>query len=195
MSATATRPDYQLSPPQTSFFDRHHSCWRISRRAFLVQQRRAGRCAPIRRNFPRRLQTIPFRIFVEWAFIFLPILYHGGYGIYIWLRGQVECFGISVGQELAFHAAALHRPDRFRLHRLALVHGALADSRHVDLRDGCAAICRIRGIWRFFLIGDSGFFVSPGRRHLEFSLQVGTGRDRARATRRRATRRARRRHL
>jgi succinate dehydrogenase / fumarate reductase, cytochrome b subunit len=34
------------------------------------------------------LQTIPFRIFVEWAFIFLPILYHGGYGIYIWLRGQ-----------------------------------------------------------------------------------------------------------
>src|ERR1700756_5922840 len=34
------------------------------------------------------LQTIPFRIFVEWAFIFLPILFHGGYGIYIWLRGQ-----------------------------------------------------------------------------------------------------------
>jgi succinate dehydrogenase / fumarate reductase, cytochrome b subunit len=34
------------------------------------------------------LQTIPFRIFVEWAFIFLPILYHGIYGIIIWLRGQ-----------------------------------------------------------------------------------------------------------
>ena len=34
------------------------------------------------------LQTIPFRIFVEWAFIFLPILYHGGYGVYIWLRGE-----------------------------------------------------------------------------------------------------------
>jgi succinate dehydrogenase / fumarate reductase cytochrome b subunit len=34
------------------------------------------------------LQTIPFRVFVEWAFIFLPILFHGGYGIYIWLRGE-----------------------------------------------------------------------------------------------------------
>jgi succinate dehydrogenase / fumarate reductase, cytochrome b subunit len=34
------------------------------------------------------LQTIPFRPIVEWAFIFLPILYHGVYGIYIWLRGQ-----------------------------------------------------------------------------------------------------------
>lgn len=34
------------------------------------------------------LQTIPYRLFVEWAFIFLPLLFHGGYGIYIWLRGQ-----------------------------------------------------------------------------------------------------------
>ena len=34
------------------------------------------------------LQTIPYRLFVEWAFIFLPILYHGGYGVYIWLHGQ-----------------------------------------------------------------------------------------------------------
>jgi succinate dehydrogenase / fumarate reductase cytochrome b subunit len=36
----------------------------------------------------RDLQTIPFRPFVEWAFIFLPLLYHGGYGIYIWWRGK-----------------------------------------------------------------------------------------------------------
>ena len=34
------------------------------------------------------LQTIPFRIFVEWAFIFLPMLFHGGYGVWIWLRGK-----------------------------------------------------------------------------------------------------------
>src|SRR6266849_10155991 len=36
----------------------------------------------------QELQTIPFRVFVEWAFIFLPILYHGGYGVYIWLCGE-----------------------------------------------------------------------------------------------------------
>ena len=34
------------------------------------------------------LQTIPFRVAVEWLFIFLPMLYHGGYGIYIWLHGK-----------------------------------------------------------------------------------------------------------
>lgn len=34
------------------------------------------------------LQTIPFRPIVEWGLIFLPILYHGGYGVYIWLRGK-----------------------------------------------------------------------------------------------------------
>ena len=36
----------------------------------------------------RELQTIPFRPFVEWTFIFIPMLFHGFYGIYIWLRGQ-----------------------------------------------------------------------------------------------------------
>ena len=34
------------------------------------------------------LQTIPYRLFVEWAFIFLPLLYHAGYGVYIWLSGK-----------------------------------------------------------------------------------------------------------
>jgi succinate dehydrogenase / fumarate reductase, cytochrome b subunit len=36
----------------------------------------------------QELQQIPFRVLVEWLFIFLPILYHGCYGIYIWLRGK-----------------------------------------------------------------------------------------------------------
>lgn len=34
------------------------------------------------------LQTIPFRLLVEWGAIFLPMLFHGGYGIYIWLHGK-----------------------------------------------------------------------------------------------------------
>jgi succinate dehydrogenase / fumarate reductase cytochrome b subunit len=36
----------------------------------------------------QELQTIPFRLVVEWLLIFLPMLFHGGYGIYIWLRGR-----------------------------------------------------------------------------------------------------------
>ncbi len=36
----------------------------------------------------RDLQTIPWRIFVEAAGIWLPILFHGGYGVYVWLKGK-----------------------------------------------------------------------------------------------------------
>jgi succinate dehydrogenase / fumarate reductase cytochrome b subunit len=36
----------------------------------------------------QELQTIPFRLIVEWGAIFLPMLFHGAYGVYIWLRGK-----------------------------------------------------------------------------------------------------------
>ncbi|MBI3404261.1 MAG: succinate dehydrogenase [Acidobacteria bacterium] len=36
----------------------------------------------------RELQQIPWRIFVEAGGIWLPILFHGFYGIYVWWRGQ-----------------------------------------------------------------------------------------------------------
>jgi succinate dehydrogenase / fumarate reductase cytochrome b subunit len=34
------------------------------------------------------LNGLPLVRVLEWVFIFLPILYHGLYGVYIWLRGQ-----------------------------------------------------------------------------------------------------------
>lgn len=34
------------------------------------------------------LNSLPMVRFLEWGFIFLPILYHGLYGLYIWLRGR-----------------------------------------------------------------------------------------------------------
>ena len=36
----------------------------------------------------RELQTVPWRIFLEAAVIWLPILYHGCYGIYVWWKGE-----------------------------------------------------------------------------------------------------------
>ena len=36
----------------------------------------------------RELQTIPFRVLAEAVMIWLPLLYHGCFGIYIWLRGK-----------------------------------------------------------------------------------------------------------
>lgn len=34
------------------------------------------------------LNSLPLVRILEWVFIFLPILYHGLYGLYIWFRGQ-----------------------------------------------------------------------------------------------------------
>src|SRR2546427_11397982 len=36
----------------------------------------------------RDLQTIPWRIFVEAAGLWLPILVHGGYGVHVWVEGK-----------------------------------------------------------------------------------------------------------
>ena len=34
------------------------------------------------------LNGLPLVRVLEWTFIFIPILYHGAYGVYIWLRGR-----------------------------------------------------------------------------------------------------------
>ena len=34
------------------------------------------------------LNALPLVRVLEWTFIFIPILYHGLYGLYIWIRGQ-----------------------------------------------------------------------------------------------------------
>jgi len=36
------------------------------------------------------LNSLPLVRVLEWTFIFLPLLYHGLYGVYIWIRGQAN---------------------------------------------------------------------------------------------------------
>ena len=87
MSATATRPE-------TSYFLRklHSLSGIVPVGAFLAEHFWSNSAALVGaakyNETSQELQTIPFRVFVEWAFIFLPILFHGGYGVYIWLRGE-----------------------------------------------------------------------------------------------------------
>ena len=87
MSATATRPE-------TSYFLRklHSLSGIVPVGAFLAEHFWSNSAALVSaRKYDetsQELQTIPFRLFVEWAFIFLPILFHGGYGVYIWLCGE-----------------------------------------------------------------------------------------------------------
>lgn len=87
MSATATRPD-------TSYLLRklHSLSGLIPVGAFLAEHfwsNSAVLVSPAKYDaVSQELQTIPFRPVVEFAVIVLPILFHGGYGIYIWLRGN-----------------------------------------------------------------------------------------------------------
>jgi succinate dehydrogenase / fumarate reductase, cytochrome b subunit len=87
MSVTASRPE-------TDYFLRklHSLTGIIPVGAFLAEHFWSNSYAlvgvPQYDAKSQELQNIPFRVVVEWLFIFLPMLYHGGYGIYIWLRGK-----------------------------------------------------------------------------------------------------------
>jgi succinate dehydrogenase / fumarate reductase, cytochrome b subunit len=87
MSPTATRPD-------TSYFLRklHSFTGVLPVGAFLAEHFWSNSAALVNAakydEVSRDLQTIPFRPFVEWGVIFLPMLFHGVYGVYIWLRGK-----------------------------------------------------------------------------------------------------------
>lgn len=87
MSATASRPE-------TSYFLRklHSLSGIVPIGAFLAEHFWSNSTALVSaakyNETSQELQTIPFRVFVEWAFIFLPMLFHGGYGVYIWIRGE-----------------------------------------------------------------------------------------------------------
>ena len=87
MSATTTRPD-------SSYLLRklHSLSGLIPVGAFLAEHfwsNSAVLVSPDKYNsVSQELQTIPFRPFVELFLIALPILFHGGYGVYIWLDGK-----------------------------------------------------------------------------------------------------------
>ena len=87
MSATATRPE-------TSYLLRklHSLSGVVPVGAFLAEHFWSNSAALVSADkynqVSQDLQTIQFRVFVEWAIIFLPILFHGIYGVHIWLRGE-----------------------------------------------------------------------------------------------------------
>lgn len=87
MSSTTTQPD-------TSYLLRklHSLTGIIPVGAFLAEHFWSNSAVLVNADkyneVSRELQTIPFRPFVEWGAIFLPLLFHAGYGIYIWMRGK-----------------------------------------------------------------------------------------------------------
>jgi succinate dehydrogenase cytochrome b subunit len=87
MSATETQPD-------SSYFLRklHSFTGLLPVGAFLAEHFWSNSAALVGArkydDVSQELQTIPFRLIVEWGAIFLPMLFHGGYGVYIWWQGK-----------------------------------------------------------------------------------------------------------
>src|SRR6267143_968014 len=107
---------------------------------------------------------------------------------------RVERVAISVGEELAIHVPALHRTDCVCLYWLARLHATLADARDVHVRGNGAAIAEPVGAG-VHVRGGCGVFVSSRRWHMEFLVQVGTGRHGTGAARGRAVGRGNRSRL
>ena len=180
MSATATQPDssYLLRKlhsltgiiPVGAFLAEHF--W--SNSAALVSADKYNQTSA-------ELQTIPFRIFVEWAFIFLPILFHGGYGVWIWLRGK------SNASQYPWVKNWLYTAQRYTgLVAFAYIAWHLYTERWLTHGKSTYANVEqdLQNPWylAFFAIGilASSFHLGVG--HLEFSVQVGTCGDGSCAT-------------
>src|ERR1700722_19802203 len=106
----------KLFLPQTPFVDWHCSCWSFPRRAFLVEQRRSGGRAEVRRNVANSSNdsvSTDCRMGLHFSSASVPRRIRHLYMV----AREVERVGLSLGEKLAFHAPALHRPDRFRLYR------------------------------------------------------------------------------
>jgi succinate dehydrogenase / fumarate reductase cytochrome b subunit len=87
MSSATTRPD-------TSYLLRklHSLSGIVPVGAFLAEHFWSNSAALVSsekyNSVSAELQGIPFRPLIEWTLIFLPLLYHGLYGVYIWVRGK-----------------------------------------------------------------------------------------------------------
>src|SRR5258706_8918999 len=101
MSARETQPD-------SSYFLRklHSFTGLLPVGAFLAEHFWSNSAALVSAkkydDVSQELQTIPFRLIVEWGAIFLPMLFHGGYGVYIWWRGQAHLSAYPRGGELRY---------------------------------------------------------------------------------------------
>src|SRR5258707_11349240 len=96
MSSTATQPD-------TSYLLRklHSFTGILPVGAFLAEHFWSNSSALVSaakyNATSQELQTIPFRLIVEWGGIFLPMLFHGGYGCFFLLGGRTQFLGYSWG--------------------------------------------------------------------------------------------------
>lgn len=87
MSVSATRPDHSF------FWRKLHSLSGIFPvGVFLAEHFWSNSYALVSiakyNEASRELQTIPWKVFIEAGFIWLPILFHGGYGVYVWWKGE-----------------------------------------------------------------------------------------------------------
>src|SRR5467141_3866389 len=173
MSSTATRPD-------TSYLLRklHSFTGVLPVGAFLAEHFWSNSSALVSAEkynaTSQELQTIPFRLIVEWGGIFsADALSRRLRHLHLAAR-QIKRIGISVGRELALRDAEIYGPDRVCVYWLAPLHGALAHAWQVDVckRGGRHAESVVPGLfcrWR-------ACFVVPSRcGPLQFPMQVGAG--------------------
>ena len=86
------------------------------------------------------LANLPLVFFLELFGIWIPILFHGLYGFYIWYPRGRKYDAVSLDRQLDVHTPALDGRHRFRLHRVAHLHDALHG--HRSARCGIAVLCQ-----------------------------------------------------
>ena len=98
------------------------------------------------------LNSLPMVRVLEWVFIFLPILYHGLYGVWIWLRGKSNIVyypwagnWMYVAQRWTGLIAILYIGQHVYRQRFTASAFPRIPTRHFTR---CKSSCRTPGCWR-----------------------------------------------
>src|SRR2546422_3357698 len=65
----------------------------------------------------RGLQQIPWPVPIEFLFIWLPILFHGGYGVYVWWRGDRKSTRLNSSHGYISYAVFCLKKKKIKIRR------------------------------------------------------------------------------
>ena len=97
------------------------------------------------------LQTIPYRLFVEWALHFPSSPFSRRLRHLHLAARPIQRLAISLGPKLAVHFSTLDRPRRLRVYRVASLHRTLGTHGTLHLRHGRQRFPESSVSWRFLL--------------------------------------------
>jgi succinate dehydrogenase / fumarate reductase cytochrome b subunit len=149
---TATAPDYsvhRIAGNQHFLLRRLHSLTGIVFGGYLiihlVVNATLAQRGEVYQNQVNKIHALPWLAVIEWTFIYLPILYHTVYGIWIFASGQPNVISYPYGKNWFYlfqRLSAIYIALFLAFHVLSLKYGAFGNDLGFNPHDATRTIAR-----------------------------------------------------